>query len=42
MENGYRRYISVEVFDFDPDPETIASRSVGYLRGIIESMGKEQ
>lgn len=31
---GYERYLSVEVFDFAPDPRTIASRSLGYLRGI--------
>ena len=34
----YQGYISVEVFDFAPDPQTIASRSLGYLRGILESI----
>jgi sugar phosphate isomerase/epimerase len=29
---GYDRYVSVEVFDFSPDPKTIASRSIAYLR----------
>lgn len=38
IENGYHRYLSVEIFEFDPDPETIASRSIGYLRGILESL----
>lgn len=38
-EAGYRGYISVEVFDFVPDPRTIASRSLGYLHGILESLG---
>jgi len=37
-ESGYKRHISVEVFDYDPNPETIASRSIGYLRGILESL----
>jgi sugar phosphate isomerase/epimerase len=35
----YPGYISVEVFDFKPDPQTIASRSMGYLHGILESFG---
>lgn len=29
---GYDGFISVEVFDFKPDPETIASRSLAYLK----------
>jgi sugar phosphate isomerase/epimerase len=37
IKNGYKGYISVEVFDFSPDPQTIASRSIGYLRGILET-----
>ena len=35
---GYQGYLSVEVFKFDPDPQTIASRSIGYLRGILEAL----
>jgi sugar phosphate isomerase/epimerase len=35
----YPGYVSVEVFEFDPDPRTIAARSVGYLRGIVEALG---
>lgn len=31
-EIGYDGYVSVEVFDFSPDPKTIASRSLEYLR----------
>ena len=38
LESGYQRHISVEVFEYDPNPETIASRSIGYLRGILESL----
>jgi D-psicose/D-tagatose/L-ribulose 3-epimerase len=37
-KNGYKGYISVEVFDFSPDPQTVASRSIGYLRGILETL----
>jgi sugar phosphate isomerase/epimerase len=29
---GYRGYLSVEVFRFDPDPQTIARESLAYLR----------
>jgi sugar phosphate isomerase/epimerase len=35
----YPGYISVEVFDFNPDPQTIAGRSLGYLHGICEALG---
>ena len=38
-EADYQGYISVEVFDFNPDPQTIAGRSIGYLHGILESLG---
>jgi sugar phosphate isomerase/epimerase len=41
MEYGYKRYISIEVFRFDPDPQTIASRSIGYLRGVLEALTKK-
>ncbi len=41
LENRYQRYISVEVFQFDPDPETIASRSIGYLKGILETLAEK-
>jgi D-psicose/D-tagatose/L-ribulose 3-epimerase len=41
VKNGYKGYISVEVFEFDPDPQTIASRSIGYPKGILETLTKE-
>ena len=33
-ELQYDRYVSVEVFDFAPDPRTIAAASLAYLKGI--------
>lgn len=42
VENGYQHYISVVVFNFDPDPQTIASRSIGYLKGILEVLGDKR
>ena len=34
-EIGYDGYVSVEVFDFSPDPETIATQSLAYLREVF-------
>ena len=36
-EVGYERYVSVEVFDFAPDPRTIAAGSLKYLKGILDA-----
>jgi sugar phosphate isomerase/epimerase len=41
IKHNYKGYISVEVFDFSPDPLTVASRSIGYLRGILETLTEE-
>jgi sugar phosphate isomerase/epimerase len=38
-KSGYKGYLSVEVFNFEPDPQTIASRSIGYLDGLLEGLG---
>ena len=34
---GYNRWLSVEVFKYDPDPETIARRSIEYLKSFWPS-----
>ena len=37
-DRHYNGYVSVEVFDFTPDAQTIAARSIGYLKGILEGL----
>jgi len=37
-ELDYQHYASVEVFEFTPDPRTIAAQSLGYLRGILDAL----
>ncbi|MBN1765828.1 MAG: sugar phosphate isomerase/epimerase [Sedimentisphaerales bacterium] len=34
MDIGWNKWLSVEVFKFDPDPETIALQSIQYLRSF--------
>jgi sugar phosphate isomerase/epimerase len=34
-ESGYNRWVSVEVFDYTPDPETITTKSIEYMRQSI-------
>ena len=34
-EAGYSGWISIEVFDYTPDPITIAQRGIGYLRDAL-------
>jgi len=34
QEIGWDRWLSVEVFKYDPDPETIAEKSIEYLRSF--------
>lgn len=39
-EINYDGWVSVEVFDFSPDPVTIAARSMEYLRGAFKGDAK--
>jgi sugar phosphate isomerase/epimerase len=40
-ETGYDRWVSLEVFDFSPDPATIALRSLQYLQACAGTSLKE-
>jgi sugar phosphate isomerase/epimerase len=39
-ESGYDRWVSLEVFDFTPDPETIALKSLAHLTKCASAVGR--
>jgi sugar phosphate isomerase/epimerase len=39
QQSGYSHWVSVEVFDYSPDPETIARESIRYMRDSVGIRG---
>ena len=41
LRNGYPGDVAVEPFDYVPDGPGAAARAVGYIRGILEALGRQ-
>jgi D-psicose/D-tagatose/L-ribulose 3-epimerase len=39
-KSGYDGFLSIEPFVYEPDGPTCAARAIGYIRGIIEALGR--